>query len=669
MQVELKFIMDDDTQCRQTLVEMLRDLQFDKFRLAEQMLNDTEYFYVIHATAAGSETSSSRPVLLFTSTKEDWAEFDNCLVFNDELFAEKRESVNIVEYVGAEANLTPNFWLILSFSRVGKSTFAWLYYHSRQNMHLYGLEIFNKLRVTLEKTVKKINQTVLLDRLNMTRECDDLLITVEDKDPYTKTNIRSQLNSTPVSHFNIEPELEIAEDRSFKLVKKNFPPGSFTCEIVWDKHFVLHPRLHGKDGLATIRSVLSSFMVTNRNNLFVYKEKGGSVFYLRLYEIECDWHTHQFEKFSISISESSSVMADFNNCYFDNIISSNELLHDSLRVDSDRDTDSIVSANNLIKPMDRLNYQCILLNVHGVDPPGDYIKVDMVGALQKRLDEAVLENLILMLARNPLSKFTIEDVSFIQSPNSSFENFFFVINETYLPNLPNIKAYLRQNLSIFMYNPKYTDANSEYHFKLFKNEEFHCVLDEDIFIYSCQQESGRDSRGVACVILSIVSKEKIAPNLVSSFAPIKSDMTEIVFCNFDNITNCYALHQESSNARFYIHFQVWSSGKIDIEHLKARLIEAIRQSLWDFNIEFNIFKITSLEDSRHMWHSNSEPSTPKKTSDKRGNVDNQLVTVSTIYRRLHFLRTKIGLDHGFATATVESTRRHCNGACPVDHLK
>lgn len=539
------------------------------------------------------------------------------------------------------SNLTPNFWLILTFYK----TDAWMYFHSNHSIYLYGSSIFDQLRRSIERLVKRINQIVLLERLDETRECENLLITVEDRDPYTKANIRSALNSTPVTAIidrqypepDPDPELEMTDDKNFKLVRKSFAPGSFACSVVWEKHFPLHPRLHGKDGMSAIRSVLSSFTVTNRNNLYVYKEKSGSIFYLRIYEIECTRHLfNDSAKFSYAaataaaLSDTSSsatlteeLASEIDSCYhYDNIIASGDAMNDSMHRggDSDRETDrdSIASFNNSpLKPIDRLT-QCILLNVHGVTEPGVFIKDDMVMALQKKLDEAVLDNLILTLTRNPLSKFTYEDVCFIQSQNSAFDNFYFVINENYMPYVANIKAYIRQNLSTLMSSPKYTDANPEFHFKLFKNDEFHCVLDEDVFILHCQQESGRDSRGVACVILSIVSKEKITTGLTSAFVLSKTDVNDFILGNFDNITSCYSHQQENTNASFYINFQIWSSGKIDTEeHLKRELINIIRQSLWDFNLEFNIFKLCSFEDSRGNFNSISEPTTPKKLSEKR----------------------------------------------------
>jgi len=37
--------------------------------------------------------------------------------------------------------------------------------------------------------------------------------------------------------------------------------------------------------LQSLKNVLSSFAVSNRNNMFVYKDEGGNIFYMKIFEI------------------------------------------------------------------------------------------------------------------------------------------------------------------------------------------------------------------------------------------------------------------------------------------------------------------------------------------------------------------------------------------------
>ena len=145
---------------------------------------------------------------------------------------------------------------------------------------------------------------------------------------------------------------------------------------------------------------------------------------------------------------------------------------DSNFSDKDKDNDSlslnsVTSSHALRTNNDKsTQMQCILLHVHGIREVGKDIKEEMVGALQKKLDEAVLDLLIIMLSRNPHSKLTPEDVSFIQkSYTEPTETFRFSIDLYYLEFIHSIKVYLRQNLLTVTHNPKYTETNPEFHFK------------------------------------------------------------------------------------------------------------------------------------------------------------------------------------------------------------
>lgn len=138
-----------------------------------------------------------------------------------------------------------------------------------------------------------------------------------------------------------------------------------------------------------------------------------------------------------------------------------------------------------------------------------------------------------------------------------------------------------------------------------------------MFIFHCQQESGKDHKGIACVILSIVSKEKLNPIPENGFHISHSDLSDLVSGNFEHITYCYCHERENEHVKFYINFQVWFAGKVDVNFLDKKLIESVKNALWDFNLEFKIFKLCDLEEHRSL-HSVSEPSTPKKLPDKRG---------------------------------------------------
>lgn len=58
----------------------------------------------------------------------------------------------------------------------------------------------------------------------------------------------------------------------------------------------------------------------------------------------------------------------------------------------------------------------LILKVHGITETGEDIRSELVQVLQNRLDDAVLECISIMLARNALCPLTPEDVHFLQKP-------------------------------------------------------------------------------------------------------------------------------------------------------------------------------------------------------------------------------------------------------------
>ena len=74
----------------------------------------------------------------------------------------------------------------------------------------------------------------------------------------------------------------------FVQVQFLFQPGHFGCNSVWHTHLPVHQRLmdtSGRTGLSrgfkAVKSVLDRFGVSNRKDMFVYKDRDGAVFYFR----------------------------------------------------------------------------------------------------------------------------------------------------------------------------------------------------------------------------------------------------------------------------------------------------------------------------------------------------------------------------------------------------
>lgn len=100
----------------------------------------------------------------------------------------------------------------------------------------------------------------------------------------------------------------------------------------------------------------------------------------------------------------------------------------------------------------------MVLKVHGITPAGSELQQDLVQVLQNRLDDAVLEFLSIMLARNAMCPLTPEDVRFIQKPQQKPDYVFRV-------SLMSMYVFIIYVCLVF-----FTAEHSEYRSKLAQNK-------------------------------------------------------------------------------------------------------------------------------------------------------------------------------------------------------
>ena len=148
----------------------------------------------------------------------------------------------------------------------------------------------------------------------------------------------------------------------------------------------------------------------------------------------------------------------------------------------------------------------VIEQVHGISEAGPEVKSELVQVLQNRLDDAVLEVLSVMLARNPMCKLTPSDVHFIQKQYRPPESVIRLsVQKRCLRHLGALAYYLRQNILQFLYTPKYTDTRAHSHFQDYSQPEGSNkrVPESDIFLYNQSHSSG--SRGIACIAIAVVN--------------------------------------------------------------------------------------------------------------------------------------------------------------------
>ncbi|KAG5885699.1 hypothetical protein JTB14_002313 [Gonioctena quinquepunctata] len=489
----------------------------------------------------------------------------------------------------------PNFWLIMKVDQ----EIVTIYFHCRFlelstiQVGVY-LEVQRAMREAVKDLCKKVNQLLLLQTLCETKICD-VLLEPDDTDicnsPISRIPSYSRLKTIEF-HDNIEDIEMVPCSSSLLASSTHFKVGEFSCPVVWETPFILHPRLKtgpGKSGISrgilALKNILDKFSVSNRNNMFVYRDNKNNVFYLRLHENmffsgnKSSLRTGEFESGTVSRSPSIASLPFCQNK--SNLTQSEQSIISSTSGDIRPRVRSFGERESNNFPIE----DTLILKVHGITEAGSDVQHDLVQVLQNRLDDAVLEFLSVMLARNAMCPLTPEDVHFIQKPFRPPEVIIRVtIQDFVLQWLESFIHYLKQNLLQFLNVPKYTDMRPHYHFKDYaETDETNQMMSEDnIFIYNQSQNPASGNRGIACIAVAFIKKCEIG------HLPIEPLIFSNIFetGKFASTVTSEIISGEGSCPPFYLEFRLWKQGRVNIDNLSEKLKAAVSQATWDIIMEY-----------------------------------------------------------------------------------
>ncbi|XP_063057669.1 KICSTOR complex protein SZT2 isoform X2 [Engraulis encrasicolus] len=437
-----------------------------------------------------------------------------------------------------------------------------------------------------------VNQRLLLQVLHDTHVCKSLLVAESEEDIWNEPLYRQRMANS--DDYNAE---ESYQTRDYLAATMQFMPGHFACDVVWSTVIYIHPRLKMGPNMGVsraiqaLRSVLSAFCVINRKNMFVYQERTTkSVFYLRLSEMSQTGKYLDLDG-NLHVARSMGLARSQEPLYAEDLTGSRSSLEGS-------------------RPVGQVDKHILLL-VHGVAQAGPEITDELVKVLRKRLDEATLDIITVMLVRN--CKLTPADVEFIQPPGSPpTEVMEFSLPQYSLAWLPAVAHYLRQNLLIFLHIPKYTDSNMEHHFKHY----FHLsseLPDSDLYLYNKPGGQGTGGKGtmselvqhlfppsqfqgIACIALSFVDAEgrPLQVPTQDGTSPFKTASPPAVSLQpdqFDALTTvgkAEPSQSQISGPYVRVRFDVWEQGNISPLQLTDKLRGALRHALCDVIMELQI---------------------------------------------------------------------------------
>ncbi|XP_051652887.1 KICSTOR complex protein SZT2 isoform X5 [Manacus candei] len=494
--------------------------------------------------------------------------------------------------------LMPDFWLIIKIHQDRVE----VYYHTRslsvekaasaesEEEQPGECQSLNQVVVKkISEICRVVNQRLLLQDLHDSHICNSLLVAESEEDiwksetPYTSYRQRVM----PTDDYSVE---ESYQPRDYLAATMQFMPGHFACDVVWSTLIHVHSRLKMGPNMGVsraiqaLRSVLNAFSVVNRKNMFVYQERATkSVFYLRLTETTNSGKVWEAESNLSPASRSLALTRSQEPIYTEDLMGSRS----SLDTASCRSVDSA-------RPVGQIDRH-IQLMVHGVAPAGPEITDELVKVLRRRLDEATLDIITVMLVRN--CKLTPADVEFIQPPGTPpTEVLQFTLPPSALPWLHAVAYYLRQNLLIFLHTPKYTDSNVEHHFKHYFNHNG-SIPDQDLYLYNKPGGQGTGGKGIACIALTFVDEhgsptllphgERPDPLKLLSFSPIVGLLQDT---DFESLT-AVSRHQPGADTLpsepcVLVRLDIWEKGNISLLQLSEKLRGALRHALCDAVMEF-----------------------------------------------------------------------------------
>ncbi|KAI7807837.1 KICSTOR complex protein SZT2 isoform X9 [Triplophysa rosa] len=477
--------------------------------------------------------------------------------------------------------LMPDFWLIIKIHEDRVEVFSHARSFNRDKEEEEEEEIPEFLRLhqlvvrRIGEMCRIVNQRLLLQDLHDSHVCHSLLVAESEEDIWKHESLyRPRMTNS--DDYNAD---ESYQPRDYLAATMHFIPGYFACDVVWSTVIYIHPRLKMGPNMGVsraiqaLRSVLNAFCVVNRKNMFVYQERSTkSVFYLRLSETcqtgkYCDLDGNMHVSRSVGLARSQEPLG------------SEDLTGPRSSLEGSR-------------PVGQVDKHILLL-VHGVGTAGPEITDELVKVLRKRLDEATLDIITVMLVRN--CKLTPADVEFIQPPGSpATEVIEFCLPQYCVPWIQAVTHYLRQNLLIFLHIPKYTDSNTVHHFKHY----FHLssdLPDHDIYLYNKPGGQGTGGKGIACIALSFVDAKGSplqVPHQDGSGPAVIGDVTTIFLQpdQFDALTTVVKMDSpsQSSGAAVRVRFDIWEQGNVSPLQLTDRLRAALRHALCDVVMEMRV---------------------------------------------------------------------------------
>ncbi|KAG2393870.1 hypothetical protein C9374_003634 [Naegleria lovaniensis] len=502
------------------------------------------------------------------------------------------------------------FWIILKAE--SKKSMSMLFYSPNSLSISQANDVVNIVFKAVGVVCKRVNTLLLLSNLHDTRICSSLLLPVRrDKD------------KKAVSEVSVLDKKFLRKDNE-KPSSDKFNEGDFACKKTFEISFPLHSRLSTAMAINHLNQVVfNPFVVANRSEMFVYKERSGRVFYLQL----TDGNKQNSTTVQTPKSEESPTLVSSAR---DEQEHKTKLKEYSISLSS--------MGQYLYAEFDIKNdISSVILEVYGVYPPSIEITTQLKNLIEAKLSSLTMNIISNLLLRNRQFKITVEDLQFIRPLLSQPHKSVVITLPKFINNKLLFMLFARNNMLTYM-NQLYLTSSDESaespstisYMSFTEDEEDDMVFKAADFsflynsvtqnTYSRAMTSQVNCRGIACVQMTLLNQDG---EMVTVFPSMKEPYT----CDLTGVSQLGLLQEEPSNIAYTdfgapilrkegsnsddeddeenvieksasaahrsengkILLEVWKKGDIDLASLIEKLCLTLNQTLIDYIIECGLF--------------------------------------------------------------------------------
>ena len=246
--------------------------------------------------------------------------------------------------------------------------------------------------------------------------------------------------------------------------------------------------------------------------------------------------------------------------------------------------------------------ESIVLQLYGITKPTPELKERLVFMIQSKLDDAVLEMMCGLYARNQQLKLHPADVQFLQ-PSHSHNNPTHILCISipgWVDEVGALFFYFLQSLTSLALRPKYFSSDERDHFQVLERLHnaylvadwqernlFKENLQDHIFLYVRPPTKGR-GMAVITVTLNDSTNKVIVPQpevIQPQSSPFPLDLESEL--RPEEQLECSVIENSeiTNNSGYSLQFQVWEKGNIGLSEFSSQLSNCFKQALLDYLFE------------------------------------------------------------------------------------